>query len=146
MLLDFNSINNLFNEYNVEEKDRTKLISIVVARHIAQTLPLPTSPVNSAVVYYQEQVSSQAETLISEFNNGMVIQVNSVMRLVQYLYCLRYSLVYDTINVNARDFVNALFMISTDLPDGLQNCFKSADSNLIESLDYKVSQILNPKG
>ena len=141
MLLDYNSINNLFNEYNVDHKYRTELLTIIVAQHIAQCLPLPTSPVNSINIYYLESVSPLADKMINDFNEGIIIQVNSAMRLVQYIYCLRYNLVYNVTEVNCVDFLKALFKSSTDIPNNSRECFANADENLIDSLNYRVSKI-----
>lgn len=92
--------------------DRGVIICSSIARAIAQSLPLPTSPVGEFHSHYTLTHGNTVSTLVSEFNETLVIDTRMVMDLTFKFYKLRYDVCHGT-----DDVVNTLSVIAMCSPD-----------------------------
>lgn len=82
--------NSVFND-----SQRETLVSFALAQSLAFTLPLPSSPVNSASAYYNQNYATEVSRLVSDFNEHFVVRTQEVLEITSKVYQYRYALVYE---------------------------------------------------
>lgn len=73
---------------------RNKVASLAIAVAIAYSRHLPSMKVESSSAYYIEQVAPQVRTLVSEFNESVVIDTEATCEYVRKFWQARYYAAY----------------------------------------------------
>lgn len=81
-------------ELSQQNKSRSLPVSIALARLIAIKLPLPTAEVECINAFYNTQSAVQSHSLISQLNDIVILDVDTVKELVKRYYMYRYQQVY----------------------------------------------------
>ncbi len=92
--------------------DQSTYIAAALARAMASTFDLPTSPVSSVAVYFTSTFDDQLCEVISAINESLVIDTRLTRDLTYKFYQLRYDLVYTPMA-----FERTLPIIAACLPD-----------------------------
>lgn len=84
----------LLNTIGVPLVEHGKVLAYAVATAIASNGPLPSSPVDSPSGYYADNVAASFNSLISEFNENIIIDVSLASATARSLWTLRYQTVH----------------------------------------------------
>ena len=99
-------------EIQFSDSDRMQFIIANVSRGIAQTLPLPTSPVDVLHTFYANSFDAQINTVINEVNEQLPINTRECRDMVFKFYKLRYEMVF-----NPFMFSHVLMPMAAALPE-----------------------------
>lgn len=117
MHIDLNKIIHILDGANITADKRGAILSLGLARAIGYNLDLPTSPVDDPVTFYISNVQSLAETVVSQVNEQVAIDVRKTCDLIKAVWTFRYRLVYQANNPTVRAFLDGLVKVgSTEFP------------------------------
>ncbi len=74
--------------------NRNRVAALAIAVAIAYSRHLPSMKVESSSAYFIEQVSPQVYNLVSEFNEGVVVDTEAVCEYVRKFWQARYYAAY----------------------------------------------------
>lgn len=134
MHIDLNKIIQIMDGANLTADKRGAVISLALARAIGYNLDLPTSPVNDPVTFYISNVQSLAETVVSQVNEQVAIDVRKTSDLIKAVWTFRYRLVYQAANPTVRSFLDGLVKVgSTEFPGYVSELMISmGEDNLLD--------------
>lgn len=107
-------IRSLLSRMQVQLTDKEKIIFVAanIARAIADTLPIPSSPVGLLHTHFANSFDKQICDIINEFNEQMIIDTRMCRDQVFKFYKLRYEIVHSPLV-----FSHVLLPISAALPE-----------------------------
>jgi len=70
--------------------DQGRIVAMAVAKVVAATSPLPSTPVDDIAEYYMQQVNPQAVERISELNEGVIFAAKLALEFTQQFWKQRY--------------------------------------------------------
>ncbi len=76
-------------------KGRTKLVSIAIAKAIADTYPLPTGNVGDIKSFFRNTMELDAMRLISNINELSIVDTTAILTYVRTFFIWRYRVAYD---------------------------------------------------
>jgi hypothetical protein len=126
--------------YQVNLQDRSYLLAIAVARHIAYSLPIPTSPAIIPLALYAQNCSGSVNDELSAINEVVVINFDLAVSLVKKLWLLRYNTVHDMTNPQARQVIDSAIAIgTTEVPPHVSEIYRKYES---KGLFSSISELL----
>lgn len=99
--------------FEVQLADRGFVLAIAVARAVAYSLPVPSGPVDNAQTFFTHTHLGDAEQMLSEVNEQVVLNIDTVTDLISRIWLFRYRLVYDCQNKAVKSFLDALIRTGT---------------------------------
>lgn len=96
-----NNIVSALGHSQIDPIERPKVVQFVLAKFVAYCLPMPSSPVKSANMHYVEQLRTQANEMIGEFNEVYVVNTKLTERLVQEIWKARYDGIFNVESAQA---------------------------------------------
>jgi len=75
----------------VSGQDRARILALVVATAAAIRAPLPSSPVEDPSSHYRNVVALSLHSVLSAFNENVVLDLSYAMQQARVLWILRYN-------------------------------------------------------
>lgn len=75
-------------------KNSQEVVAVALAKAVANELPLPSAPVESAVEFYLNTTYMNTRTLISAVNELAVVDLTRVQELVKTFWLVRYNVLF----------------------------------------------------
>lgn len=94
MRKEVNSLIETARSYFGVSKTASVVSDFVISSALARALPLPSSEVSSAKVYYAESYASRVVTVADHASRHALVSVNRIIRLTETLWTARYQSVY----------------------------------------------------
>ena len=90
-------------------KTKEKVVAYAVACAVAACLPIPTSPVDSALSYFNATHDMTARAQLGDFNEQFVMNTGMATEMVRQFWMYRYNVVHQNLNTIADgDFLCAM--------------------------------------
>lgn len=75
-------------------KSSQEVVAVALAKVVANELPLPSAPVESAVEFYLNTTYANTRELISAINELVVVDLTRVQELVKTFWLIRYNILF----------------------------------------------------
>lgn len=134
------SLRELIHNNNVPHGKVSQAATIVTARAVAYSLPIPTSPVENLLGYYEDQHRQLVGQAISEVNEHLILDTVQGMALTKAFWMLRYRLVHEPNHPSTRVlFIPSLQ--SQGAPDGVDELLAVMNANDFGRLAQQATQL-----
>ena len=75
-------------------KSSQEVVAVALAKVVANELPLPSAPVESAVEFYLSTTYANTRELISAINELVVVDLTRIQELVKTFWLVRYNILF----------------------------------------------------
>ena len=121
--------------------ERRRVVAVAVGRGMSTRLPLPSSPVVSPNLYYNQTYDSQISEWVSKINEYYQLDVNLVRDTAYMYWKLAYDLCYD--RTRMMGLLNAFIAIHPDtVPTRIQELV-NATAALKINVEEDISVMIN---
>lgn len=107
-------------ELMTSARSRSKPASIALARQLAYSLPLPTSPVKDLDIFYRDNCAQLANARVNVINEtAMRINLTEVLDLTNIFYAVRYGVANGSngpVSISRENAVLDFFGIASKVP------------------------------
>ena len=145
MFAEMTSINNTFSEGKVEAPVRQAVMTLLLANAVAVDVELPSSPVDSWVIYYQENHASTVAATVAKLNEKCPVNVPVALRLVQTFYGVRYAMVHQA-SIGGLDLMVSIAQSrpasATTIPKEMLELIKDVDRGMLENIQNQLVTLL----
>lgn len=94
------------------DADKSRLISIAIARALSIHFPVPSSAVPSVGVHFTRTFSTPLQEILDKINEALVIDKRGIIDMTAKFYEFRYNLVH-----KPEEFITALPALALVMPD-----------------------------
>lgn len=108
------NVRKILDEAAVPPEQRNAYISFVIAQSLAYQFDIPSSPVDSSAMFFAERYRTQAEKLLSNFNEHFIIDIPQCLKLTEQVYSLRYDFVHRPNATESRTLLRFLISYPND--------------------------------
>ncbi len=145
--IDLNKIVGIMDDAQISAENRGPILTLAVARSIGYALDLPTQRVGDSGTFFISNLQSNVESVVSQVNEQIAIDVERTCNLVKAVWTFRYRLVYQPMNPTVRTFLDAIVKVgSTEFPGYVSELMISLpDNNLLEYISSIVSSSFIPE-
>ena len=128
-------------------RERQKLISLLLANHIAYNLSIPTSPLSSSKLFFGQNYGEWVKEVISDFNEHLVINTKMTYEVVEGIWTMRYRLVHEPRHSEVVDFFTRMMMSSSrpEIPENYSNVLYELNNESVERLNYYIGKSFNER-
>lgn len=111
--------------HSVSLQDRTYTAALGVARALAYSLYLPTSEVEVPLSFFATQHLPAVNTVLSEINEHVVINIELALSLTKKLWLFRYNVVFESENPMVRAMLDLQMASgSPEIPPNASELFR----------------------
>lgn len=130
-------------------EDRKFVLSMALARAVGYALELPTKPVDNPYVHYIANHKLEVEKLLCEFNETVVLDIDTANDLISRVWRFRYRLLHDSENSVVRSFFDAVLRAgSQEIPPNVSEIMtRYENSSTLDAVARAITaQIPTKKG
>lgn len=145
--IDLNKIVGIMDDAQIATEKRGAILTLAIARSIGYALDLPAERTQDAGMFYISNLQGYVETIVSQVNEQIAIDVERACDLIKSVWTFRYRLVYQPTNPTIRTFLDAIVKVgSSEFPGYVSELMIALpDNNLLEYISNIVSASFIPK-
>lgn len=127
------TIAELFDAQNVPYENRTRLLTLALARALAYALPIPVTAVADPYIHFTTELKMEVDRTAAVFNERIVLSLDAVAETTRRLWLCRYRLVHQANSSAVRQFLDAMVRVgSPTVPPEVSALLVETDSVLLD--------------
>lgn len=124
-----------FNSLSVPFEQRSKLLSLALARAIAYHLPLPCERVQDPYIYFTTELKMTVDRTVAKYNEVILLDFNAVAETTRRLWLFRYRLLHDCYSPNVLSFMDAMVRVGCkEVPAEVSTLMVDVDFEVLNRL------------